>query len=345
MNDKHIITCLRYLRSLVPFKWRELDAEFWSFLKLLHENERKSYEEVRAYQFGKLQKLVHSAYFNTEFYRKKYDAVGFHPDQLRTWDDFTRIPLLTKDEVRQSSASMVVRTLGRKIFPDHTSGTTGKPLDLYRDRQTLSRDWAAICYQWERVGYSPYDGRVEFRGFMSSNDDYIYFPDHRYLRINIIKMNKNNIEMICKRIRKTGYRFFHGYSSAIYKFALLLRETGITMNPDALMFASENIIDWELKFLDKLFPASRKNSLYGLTEKTALGAWTERREYSFIPTYGIVEHSAYNEELITTGFINEVMPLIRYRTSDVAMGFSARSEIVSGCCFPVCATLWEDSMI
>jgi len=216
MDSKLLRKYAHYLVALVPPGLWRFDKEFFSFLAMLHENEKKSYEEMREYQFLKLKNLVTSVYKYTEFYKQKYAEAGFHPDHLKSFDDLIKIPMLTKDEVRNFGQKMVVTTYKGKLYSDHTSGTSGKPLQVFRDKKTISQEWAAICYQWERIGYTPYDGRVEFRGFITSDDDYLYFPEHRVLRINLIKLsNSRNISVVLNKIKKTKYKFFHGYPSGI----------------------------------------------------------------------------------------------------------------------------------
>ena len=335
MNTKLLPKYWHYLAALVPFKLRRLDDEFFSFLLKLHDNEHKSYEETRQYQFLRLKELVYSAYSQTEYYKQKFDQAGFHPDHLKSLDDLVKIPMLTKDEVRNFGQTMVVASYKGKIYSDHTSGTSGKPLQVFRDKKTISREWAAICYQWERVGYTPYDGRVEFRGIITSNDDYIYFPDRRALQINLIKLSSKNISRVLYKINKTKYKFFHGYPSGIYKFAKILKEHKMSVNPEALMFGSESPLDWQIRLIEEIFPQAKMIAHYGQTEKIALGAWAKERKYFFIPSYGIVEHLAETGELIATGFINKVMPIIRYRINDVAEGFDRYPQNGNLMLFPV----------
>jgi len=54
----------------IPYKQRKLDKYFYEFAALLKENEKKSFEEVKAYQFKKLKEMVDIAYYYTDFYKK-----------------------------------------------------------------------------------------------------------------------------------------------------------------------------------------------------------------------------------------------------------------------------------
>ena len=81
----------------------------------------------------KLKAQLKYAYENSPFYRKKWDAAGVKPEDIRSLEDFEHIPFVTKEEIRQDQAEyppfgsnlcipkeQVARVQG-------TSGTTGKP--------------------------------------------------------------------------------------------------------------------------------------------------------------------------------------------------------------------------
>ena len=59
-------------------------------------------DERREIQLSLLQKQVKRVYENVPFYRKKFDDAGFHPDDLKTLDDISKIPFTTKDDLRQA---------------------------------------------------------------------------------------------------------------------------------------------------------------------------------------------------------------------------------------------------
>jgi phenylacetate-coenzyme A ligase PaaK-like adenylate-forming protein len=315
-KNKKLEYLVRKIYSLIPYEKRKLGKEYYDFFNLLKLNEKKSIEEIKQYQFEKLKKIINIAYINTAFYKDKYDRVNFHPSMLNSLDDIKKIPVLTKNEIRNNALAMINKQIDIKsLTKGFTSGTTGKALELYYDKKTTSREWASICYQWERVGYRVGDGRIELRGFIQDERDFLYLPDERVLRINIIKMNKLNIDRIINKINDVGYKFIHGYPSAIFKFAKIIESCKISYSPTAIMMASEVLYDWQMKVIDDTFNCN-KIIHYGQAEKVALGAWTDKRKYSFIPSYGLVEYDQNSKELIATGFINEAMPLIRYQLTD-----------------------------
>lgn len=338
-KDSFIEKIIRNIKIFIPFKVRTFNKEFYNFLYLLKENETKSFKEMKNHQFSKLKEQVENVYKFSEFYKKKYDQFGFHPKDLKTLNDLSKIPILTKDEVRKNAKLMVLKNFRGKLYYGHTSGTTGKPLKLFFDKKTIMREWASICYQWERVGYKPTDGRVEFRGFIEKDVNFVFFPENKVLRINIIKMSEENINLILNKIKSKGYHFFHGYPSAIYKFAKILEKKKKNIHPKAILLASEVLYDWQMEIIDRVFPLSKKIIHYGQAEKIILGAWDNERKYSFIPSYGLLEINESNNEIIATGFINEIMPFIRYKLTDTIEGYNEKPLIPEKTLFPVIKTI------
>ncbi len=313
----------RVIRSLIPYKVRKLSPEFWRFYNLLIELENAPVEKVREYQFTQVKALVINAYEKSIFYRRKYEAAKFHPSELKSLDDLKKIPILTKDEIRKYSEELILSPNKKdELILGPTSGTTGKALALYFDKKVEAREWASICYQWRRVGYKPGDGRIELRGFIDRDVDYLYMPDDKVLRINLVKLSEGNIEGILEKIEQVGYKFIHGYPSAVLKFANIIRKTNKKYNPAAILMASEVLYDWQMNEIDTVFSCP-KIIHYGMAERVALGAWADDRRYYFIPAYGVVEFDHEHNEMVATGLINDVMPLIRYLLTDDVEHFSS----------------------
>ena len=55
-----------------------------------------SREEMRGFQEKKLKETVAYAYEKIPFYRKRFDAYGVHPDDIRTLSDLPNLPFTTK---------------------------------------------------------------------------------------------------------------------------------------------------------------------------------------------------------------------------------------------------------
>src|SRR5680860_1160318 len=103
-----------------------------------------SRDESAALQLVRLQQTVRHAYANVPLYTRKFDAVGVHPDDIRTLDDVARLPFTTKDDLRQSYPFGMFAVPMNRVARIHTSsGTTGLPTIVGYTKQDL-RNWAGL---------------------------------------------------------------------------------------------------------------------------------------------------------------------------------------------------------
>ena len=52
---------------------------------------------------GRLKEVTRYAWDHAPFYRRKWEEAGFHPDQLRSLEDFeSRVPVVTKKDLRDA---------------------------------------------------------------------------------------------------------------------------------------------------------------------------------------------------------------------------------------------------
>ncbi len=101
----------------------------------------------------RLRAVMAHAYAKAPFYRRKWDEAGVHPDHVRSLDDFERVPVITKAELREAQAR--AEPFGDYLcIPESevhhihgTSGTTGRPTMFAIGRG----DWQAIANNHARV--------------------------------------------------------------------------------------------------------------------------------------------------------------------------------------------------
>jgi phenylacetate-CoA ligase len=103
---------------------------------------------------ARLKEVTRYAWDRAPFYRRKWDEAGFHPDHLRSLEDFeSKVPVITKRDLREAQSRVppfgdYVCIPDREIFHIHgTSGTTGRPTAFGVGRP----DWDAIANAHARV--------------------------------------------------------------------------------------------------------------------------------------------------------------------------------------------------
>ncbi|HZI82514.1 MAG TPA: AMP-binding protein [Casimicrobiaceae bacterium] len=103
---------------------------------------------------ARLREVTRYAYAHAPFYRRKWDEAGFHPDRLRTLEDFEdKVPVVTKADLREAQARSpmfgdYLCVPESEIHHIHgTSGTTGRPTAFGIGRG----DWQAIANAHARI--------------------------------------------------------------------------------------------------------------------------------------------------------------------------------------------------
>jgi phenylacetate-coenzyme A ligase PaaK-like adenylate-forming protein len=273
-------------------------------------------EHLAELQFARVRETLEWAYERSPFYRRLYDAHGVHPRDVRTPADFAaRVPVVEREQL--AAASDLFTGVPGSV-PTMTSGTSGTPFVFPIDRRALAMEQAAIFHQWSRAGFRPGDTRVELRGYQVEPVSRI--SDAGVVRLSVVNMERHLEEMVAL-LNRERIPFLHGYPSALAKFAVLLRDRGLSLHYPVrgVFLASENVFSWQVELVEGVIRPAMVLAHYGLAERVVLGAWCEHeRSYHFLPLYGLLEQGP-SGEVVGTGFLNRAAPFIRYRTSDVLL--------------------------
>ena len=85
-------------------------------------------EALEAIQLRRLQTTLERVYANVPFYRKKFNAAGITPADIKSLDDMRRIPFTTKQDLRDNYPfNMFAVPMDNVVRIHASSGTTGKP--------------------------------------------------------------------------------------------------------------------------------------------------------------------------------------------------------------------------
>ena len=114
-----------------------------------------SRDQMTALQSARLVKLVDYVYHNVEYYRKKMQAEGLMPGDIRTIEDITKLPFTTKDDLRDNYPFGLFAVPNSEIVRIHaSSGTTGKATVVGYTRRDLDvwSECVARCMSMAGIG-------------------------------------------------------------------------------------------------------------------------------------------------------------------------------------------------
>ena len=184
-----------------------------------------------ALQEKRLHKLMKRAY-KIPFYRERFDRAGVKPEDIRTGDDLAKLPVLTKDELREWMAGEVNKPQYKDWIVDTTSGSTGKPLSIMmspREKAYMKSNWLRVM----RVcGYNPFTGKTMTR--VNAHDENAGGRDTILQRFGILRRAYLDQyapeEELIEQINEYKPDFLYLNKSELMRLALYSKRTG-TPNP------------------------------------------------------------------------------------------------------------------
>ena len=327
---------IKYVYGVIPapIRYGKTFREMYAFLQ---ESQWWSKDKLEEYQMRQLEKLLKHAYENVSYYTKVFNERGLKPKDIQNFDDLRKLPFLTKDIIRENLTELVATNYPQsKLHYANTGGSTGIPMGFYQEEGvTGAREKAFIITMWNRVGYKFDDKCIVLRGNVVKDADQGKFWEHdvlnKLLVLSSYHIKNENLSKYIEKIREFEPNFIQAYPSAISIVAKFMLENNIKPFPTitALLCGSENLYESHRKLLKEAFQC-RIYSWYGQTEKVVLGGECEKSyHYHLFPEYGITELIGEDGnpitgegeigEIVGTSFNNNVMPFIRYKTTDLGV--------------------------
>jgi len=305
-------------------------------LARLRESGRKSAKEIERDRLRILTGVVERAISDVPFYRNR----GLRNISFQSFEDLSEMPVLTKSDVQAAGRELISDVYrDRRLTEIHTGGTTGKPLAVYCDTEVLQRNYAFFTHFKETAGIREGDRTATFAGrtLVPVNSRGPYW--RRNYAANAMLFSSYHIGPATL----AGYvaaladfkpALIDSYPSSIEPIARFIIDRGITaIRPRAVITSSETLFPAVRELIERAF-ACRVFDHYGSAEMAALITQCERGTYHVEPEFGFVEllqdgrpvKPGERGEIVATGFINPVMPLIRYRMGDYAIRGSGQCE-------------------
>jgi phenylacetate-CoA ligase len=294
------------------------------FLKIRN-NPAKSRNRIDRIHDEGLRRILLSAYENTTYYRSLFDEHGIDP-QTVTADTISRIPIMTKQELRNAGDAVHSRKFGdHEVVTEKTGGSTGKPLQIRTSRDAIAMSQAAKLRIYADHGYKPTQKICSFLFYDAAKKFYHSFGIHRMYSIPpLMPMN----EMI-EYLQALNADVFDGYPSRIASIARHVKDNGIKgINPSLVFTNSETIQEKDRAIITEQFVDPI--DIYVSYEFKFIAWECELRDGLHInedlvhveivdPETGEPVPNGVAGEIVITGFSNEAMPFIRYNTEDVGV--------------------------
>jgi phenylacetate-CoA ligase len=311
-------------------------GRFAEFRELLARTERASAAEIGEYQDERIRAIVAHAYGTVPYYRRKFDEVKLRPADVRGRRDLEKVPLLGRDDIRRHLEDLRSRAFSpRAVRMGHTSGTTGTPLTVGYDRDTVWMTYAVFDrhYRWAGLRLGRGGDRIAVaRGNVivplgqKAPPYWRHNRVHNQLLLSSFHLSKATLPAYFEELARFRPAVLDGYPSTLYVLAKYLQSRGETFPLRAAVTSSETLYDFQRQVIEERF-ACPVFDYYALAERTAFSGECERHEgHHLAMEYALTEvvdadgrplPAGAVGTLVGTTLHNLAMPLIRYVTNDM----------------------------
>ncbi len=304
---------------------------FWMRRKQLQRTQWMNRRELDALQLKLLRRVVSHSYRTVPFYRRLMDDCGIREDSIKTLTDVERFPVLTKRDVLEAGNSIVSTKYPRWLLQKaNTGGTTGTPMTIYRDLFSIGNEHAFVRRQWDWAGIGQGSRCAYLSGRLIEQPDRISGPLYRYdpvmkeLILSTYHLSTETAKDYAQAMKDYRVGALAGYPSSVFMLARTCLDSSIEVRLRAVLTSSETLTSSMRNTIAEAF-GCQVFDFYGSAERVCYIHTCEHGSYHVIPEYGLTElipNSSSGREtyrIVSTGFWNLAMPLIRYELGDIVV--------------------------
>jgi len=296
------------------------------YLPELERNQFLPAREINRLQQEKLRALLSFVVHRNDYFRQKYK--GF--DAL---EEFSRLPVLSKQELRDNYQHMVTQGCEKRVNLVKTSGSTGEPLKFYRDRTVFGYTLASVyrAHRWHGLDVGAKEGMLwgiptSWKNRMKMRGRDLVLNRFREIEYNL---DPRVLQQFYDDVRRKRPEYLFGYSSMVYEFALFVNEMnlgGTGLGLKGLVCTAEMIHDYQRATMEKAF-GCRVISEYGAAETGIISYQCTRGRHHISDDCVLVEVVDQDGSPLPRGEVGHVAvtvlnsfsaPVIRYQLGDLA---------------------------
>jgi len=317
-------------RSLFSLTHRLRGSRSLELYREIADAPRASREAALAEQMRLLSALLDHAERNVPYYREMFAALGIRSRDVRSLEDFARLPVLTKDIVRERQRDLVSEaTPPERLFPQHSGGSTGVPVSFFRDRAYLDASDAGTYRNLAQCGWRPGDmvgfvwgsnARIER---MSPLEFELRQRLRRFYLLDPFRSGPEELGRWIAKLRRLRPTAMLGYASTMARLAEYAIATGeqLPRGVRGVFTTAEKLYPQQRSAIERAF-ACHAFDLYGSSEVQNIAAECPAGSMHVNVDFVVLESDAAAgapggpTPLIVTSLRAYAMPFIRYRNED-----------------------------
>jgi len=289
-----------------------------------------SAEELRRLQWQRLQRLLQYAAQHVPYYRRVFRSLGLQASDLRTWQDFSLLPLLTKPLMQQYAAELKTDDPRCHAIPHHTGGSTGQPVHFYlspssRDFRIAAANRADGWTGWRRGQRVMHLWSVNVfnRAVYASRKARLRDWLESRLMVNFADYSPAKLINLINEYRPS---LLVAYTTPLYQLARhILDVGGLRWHPQAAVVSAETLHDFQRAAIEQAFGCPVFNR-YGCSEVGCIAAECEQHNGLHVMSDSLIvellpvpnDPTQDLQQVVVTDLNNFATPFIRYQTGDLA---------------------------
>ena len=313
------------------------NAIVFSNLRAQHRIPYFSTKKLHELRDRRLRRIVQYAAKTVPYYRDFFQREGINPGQIKTVADLDRLPLVDKQELRKDPSRFLSNSaLGKNSIAFLTSGSTGLPLNIHHDSNSLLANIAfgerqrevitGICGR--KIGYR--EALISYNGCVSTKV-WDFYEKKTYIPVRpqrlLIPISKT-IEAVVQELNRFRPNVLIGYGSYLEAFFKTIYSMEVNIQlPQVLLYGGDAMTNAGRDFIEEKFGVPVL-STYQAMECFKIGFFCENREnfhlHEDLCHVKIVnadgEEVADDEkgEVVISNLVNRGTVLLNYRLGDIA---------------------------
>ncbi|MGL4595729.1 MAG: phenylacetate--CoA ligase family protein [Thermoguttaceae bacterium] len=324
----------RHIVAPIWAKWERSDylKHYRKFLKTQYD----SPETIRSRQTAQMKAILKHAFQTSPFWKNRFNEFGCVPEQIESLEDLPKLPLLTKNDLRQHGNEMISSHFSdlTRLTRAKTSGSTGVPVVVYSNEASDQFKRGAVLRSDEWTGWKLGERIAAIWGNPQIRSDWKgrlrnTFLDRYYVFLDTLKMNEQAMHQFAAILSKKQPGLLFGHAHSLYLFALFLRHKSsqTIIRPHGILSTCMVLHDHERKVIENTFQCPVTNR-YGCEEVSLIASECDAHTglhinsdclyLELIDAEGNPVPPNTPGRIVLTDLCNLAMPMIRYEVGDSA---------------------------
>jgi len=295
-----------------------------------------SRKALEALQLKRLKQTVRQAWTNVPFYRDYFSKLSIKPKDITSLKAMQKLPLTTREDLRLNYPFGMLAVTKEQVVRLHTSsGTTGKPKAIFFSKKDVDRAADLIARCLIMTGVKKDDVLQNMMTYGLFTGALVMHYGAEKVGVLVIPAGPGNTKRQIALMQDFKTTTLHLTPSYALYLASVMHNEGLDPKKDFFLrrayLGSEPYSEETRNKIEKFFGIDVYNS-YGLSEmngpgvafecmeKDGMHLWEDNFIMEIIdPETGDKLPEGEKGELILTTLCREAMPILRYRTRDIAM--------------------------